>query len=182
MPYRAAATRTPKRWGGAGPDKPKGTAPEKSAHRGSCGAGYEHRARDAGWFRRTRGKYCLCASCNRTQGRGFDEPRHPARPRPFRAAPLRRRRARAANNRAGGALALGSRVVPAKESSIVVPAQAGTHIPETLDRPGVMDSRFRGNDKKKESVGAEKRMDRKYYRFGRARASRASSRQVRSCT
>jgi hypothetical protein len=41
MPARRLTARhlakTPKRWGGAEPDKPKGTAPEKSAHRGFCG-------------------------------------------------------------------------------------------------------------------------------------------------
>jgi hypothetical protein len=53
--------------------------------------------------------------------------------------------ARAANNRAGGALAF----------PFVVPAKGGTHKHKRCDdgQTGVMDSRFRGNDKKGWSVG-----------------------------
>ena len=76
-----------------------------SVLRGCRRASHSHRARDAGWS----GGLAVTSACvlfsTRTQGRGFGEPRHPARPRPFRAAPLRRRCARAAKNRAGGALA-----------------------------------------------------------------------------
>jgi hypothetical protein len=56
--------------------------------------------------RPTRGKFlpvCFFSFAHRAVG--SVEPRHPARPRTFRAAPSRRRRARAAKNRAGGALA-----------------------------------------------------------------------------
>ncbi len=43
-----AQPRPQQRWRGTVPDEPKGTAPERSVHRGSCGAGFKHRARDVG--------------------------------------------------------------------------------------------------------------------------------------
>ena len=48
LPIARAQPRSQQRWIGDGPETPKGTPPERSVHRGPCGAGFKHRARDAG--------------------------------------------------------------------------------------------------------------------------------------
>ena len=78
-----AWTPAQERWVGPVSRQPeKGAGPERSAHRGSCGASLKHRARDADGFGGLAVSLTRQASVSRgTEVRGSSGPRRSARPR-----------------------------------------------------------------------------------------------------
>jgi hypothetical protein len=112
----------------------RGRRPERSVHRGSCRAGFKHRARDAGEradLRSTKSDGASSKSIVPLQLRerlrpvGPSGPRRPAPPSLFRVVQLRKPRAQMRRENANGCLSRSDRDGTTREPRVPRPAKRG---------------------------------------------------------